>query len=214
MAGSPGRTLRLLLAALALALAGTACGDDDAAFPVDDPDATLERLEELRLRSWEIPGSFALASQGPSRNEDVASRSPNPNQRLDEFTRWGRVIGYSQEFLATDRALAVRFLTVIYRTEDGAARALEATASGFDAIQVPVVRSEASVASPLGQETRAWRLVYDPEGERAEGHYITWRRGRALLSVQTLGQGEPADQSEAEEMAAVLDRRFTGAGAR
>ena len=212
-AGTPRslRTWCTLLAALALT-AAAACGDDT--FPVNDPEAPLERLEELRLRTWDLPGPFQLMQQGPSHNEEAAARSPNPNQRRDEFARWGRVVGYSQEFLASDRFLAVRFLTVVYKTEEGAARSLAAASSGFDTVQVPVNRSEAALATPLGDESRAWRLTYDPEGDPAEGHYIVWRRGRVVLSVQTVAEPGASHQEDAEALAAALDRRFRSGGVR
>ncbi|HEY8490986.1 MAG TPA: hypothetical protein VIO14_08335 [Dehalococcoidia bacterium] len=213
-AGPPGslRSLVALLAALALAAAAS-CGGGGT-LPVDDPEATLERLEEARLRTWDLPGPFTLTQQGPSRNEDAAARSPEPNRRRDEFARWGRVVGYSQEFLASDRFLAVRFLTVAFKTEDGAASSLAAAASAFDSAQVPVVRSEVSLASPLGDEARAWRLTYDPEGNPAEGHYIVWRRGRLVLSAQTVAEQGAAGQADAEELAAALDRKVTESGIR
>jgi hypothetical protein len=200
-----------LVAALALLLLLPACGND-VALPVDDPGATEERLQDLRLRSWDLPGSFRLAGEGVSHNDEVASRSTDPNRRLDEFTRWGRVVGFSQEFRAGDRLLAVRYLTVVYRTDDGARQSFEATPSVFQAVDLPLNRMEVSVSAPLGEETRGYRLVYDPDGDRAEGHYITWRRGRVVMSAQTWVLDAPADQAEAEELAGALDRRFTESG--
>lgn len=206
---SPTRVLAAALVMAAAAAAWPACGDGGS-LPVDDPDATAGRLRELRLRSWDLPGTFSLVSEGTTGNDELVDRSADPNRRRDQFDRWGRVVAFSQEFRSDDGTVAVRFQTVVYETEDGAGQAFTSTPTVFEDVPGTMTRSPAVPGTGLGDETAAYRLVYgDPEGDHAEGHYLTWRRGRVVLSTQTIVLEGAADQGQAEELAAALDRRFT-----
>jgi hypothetical protein len=134
------RGLTCAVLAAACALAAVACGDEDDE-PETIPQSQLPELEpeDFICTEDDVPATFEyeVLSSGAVSDEEAASFSPEPEQRVVDYQEWGRVDGQFAAFSSEERADEAEevayFECAIDRYEDqaGARRALDAIAAAL-----------------------------------------------------------------------------------
>jgi len=102
----------LVLPAVGLALAGTACGDGggEQASPTATgpsvPAGVKAVLEQMVLQPADVPAGFVAIQQTFASNEQVAAESADPQAELAKLKRWGRIWGYEVTYEPGGTAVA------------------------------------------------------------------------------------------------------------
>ena len=127
---------RSALAAVAVAAAlVAACGDSQdetsgtttpTAMPTAAPSPEQQLLEQVVLRTEDLPPGLVQVDAGISTNEEVAAGEEDPEQELARLESLGRLLGYEVNFVPGSespperRIFAVTSTASLYRTPQGA----------------------------------------------------------------------------------------------
>jgi hypothetical protein len=193
----------VLCACLAMLVAACGGSGGDSA-----PDVAARSLV---LKQQDVPPLYESNDtlSGPVSNEEVASGRPEGYaDRLDE---WGRVEGYSAQYLNDLEASpntgvgqrSIDSLASVYEDADGAS---ESFAAGLQGYKDADFKPAGTVR--LGDDARAFRGSATLDGKPVEYLVVTWRRGPIISSVVTSAPPRKVSLALVERLARKQDQRI------
>ena len=230
------RRLPLALCACCLFLFAAACGggDDGSSAPIPGSDATpttyannASAAPQIGMPSsrysvlqsdldpgylTDVPGTFVLTAE----NYSPTATFPSPEEGLQKLAEWGYLGGYETGYTPEGRDSAVLNGSYYIFVETHLFETPEGTAAAFDYFNDRLTNSvsEQVTAPSVGNESAAWRLVYDTIGNSSVEsvfHRVIFRRGNMLVVVATLGAEPLMKVDDAYSLAVIVDEKAMGA---
>jgi len=231
-----GRLTAILLAIFGLAIAA-ACGDDDdggiasptsvvtTPSPTAAPhDSTTEpdldgAASKFAIAQTDLPAGFLtdITATYVLTRENYSGTPifESPSRGLNLLAEWQYEGGYETGYLAEGGQAAVLnggyffwVETHLFEDEEGAKAAFEYMSERLDESV-----SEPISASPVGNESGAWKAVGDPVGSStipSALHRVVFRRGNLVSVVATYGANPLMSIDTATELAQIVDEKALG----
>ena len=200
--------------ALAMAILVAGCSGGGLA-PTATPASpvSLPPPDALVLSPREVASGFVLDSAEFKDNRTQARTHSDPDQRLVEFTEWGRVGGFRAGFEkgSTD---AMYSSASVYETTDGAADAFRSLnrlvrdegESLYEEAGYDLSVFETIDAPEIGDDAIVWHFRGKVNEVRLDGIALGWRNGNVLARVTWLGFGLNVLRSDVIALAEIQDR--------
>ena len=196
----------VLVLCACLATLAAACGGSDGDSAPDVAARSLVLTQQDVPPLYESNNSLS----GPVSNEEVAVG--RPEGYVDRLEEWGRVGGYSAQFVNDLEASptkgvgqrSIDSLASVYEEEDGASESFAAGLQGYkDADFKPAGTIR------LGDDARAFRGSATLQGKAVEYLVVTWRRGPIISSVVTSAPPRKVSLALVERLARKQDQRIS-----
>jgi hypothetical protein len=218
------RSLRGLVLAGALVLAGCGVGGQQARDGADEPELTKEQLAMMVLPEGELAdGVAALQADGDVGvvdNRQAADDSIDPDDTAKSLRSAGRLTGYklshSQPKLLSAKAkgvLGVGSMVEVMEDPVYAAQYLHARLNDYEAFRKAIpglkLSNHSTFEAPIGDEAGGQRVKFTLPGVLT-GHSteVYFRRGRIVASVEVVRGDRRDAQEEVLRLAAELDQRI------
>ena len=249
-----------VLMAGAVLLAGCAGGEEEAAptaSPAASPSATEEAspalpspspslpaetraelealLKAAALDVDDLPSGFALEEESFLTSEEAAADDPiDPQERLDDFNKWGRLLSYNVSYMKEVGLAALMGGTagigveiVIYRDEEGAQASMSSTRERIEDPELAAKiladfqdedYSDAQLSkisfADIGDETLAFQITAQSSAELVDKvvfQIVGVREGRVIGSVKTVALTAASPIEELEGLVRRLHEKIGAA---
>ena len=211
------RKLQLVVGGLAvlvafLLVAVMACDGGGGEGEVED------QLRQIVLQAEDVPTGFSLTDEVFSTNEESASAGENPQERLAELQRWGRILGYEVTYESDQPAVGGQTLLFLvhsaasmYESSEGASASFTdavETARTTDwaahfSVEPQYLETEELSISGLADEAMWLRVKTEAQpGEQGFAFdMVILRQGPSRGSLQTGSFGTEESKQIVEELA-------------
>lgn len=185
--------------------------------------AELEALlKAAALQVDDLPSGFSFEEEEFATNEEAASGDPiDPQQRLRDFGKWGRLLGYKVSYgkdaglgALAGGTVSITVQVAIYRDVQGAQAFI---AASHERIENPELAAKVASSfedgdfrnatisrmsfAPIGDATVAWELTAEPTlgmASRAVVQDVIISEGRVVGIVSTIAMNSPSPSEELE----------------
>jgi hypothetical protein len=198
--------------------------------------AELEALlKAAALHVADLPSGFTFKEEEFATNEEAASGDPiDPQQRLSDFGKWGRLLGYKVSYgklaglgALADGTVSITVQIAIYRDVQGAQAFIAASrerienpelaakvASSFEDGDFRNATISRMSFAPIGDATVARELTAEPTSgmvSRAVVQDVIISEGRVLGIATTFAMNSPSPSEELEGLVRKLHERIQAA---